>query len=247
MKLPNLTISVLLLSGSLSQAATYQDAYDICASMDFDSSRNICMESVRSAEYDYFESGAIGVCLSMDFDSSKNECVKNIKSKIYDNYELRVCRDESFDSSKNKCLASTGKLYENRRPLPRPTPPREEDPHGDYVRGQTQVWEKAGVYSAPKGITQPVEINLDPSRATVELRLATEKARVKVVGAYAITMSGSQISLPSLIGDLGSNAQRQFRIDPVFAVKLQKLYLEITSPSLFGSRGKLEVVIGSTW
>lgn len=246
MKRLNLKLLMLLLAGPMSQAATYQDAYSVCGSMDFDSSKNECIALVRSAEHDYFDQGAIDVCLSMDFDSSKNECIKNIKSKIYDNFELRVCSDESFDSSKNKCLVSAGKQYQNPRPSPRPNPPREDDRHGDFVRGNTQTWEKAGVYSAPKGITQAVEINLDPNRATVEIRLATEKARVKVTEAYAITMSGARVELPAATGDLGSNAQRLFRIDPVFAVKLQKLYLEITSPGLIGSRGKLEVVIGTT-
>lgn len=232
----------LIMTSALAQAASHREAVEICESMSFSSSKNTCFAYINTVKNEYFDRGAIEVCKSMSFDGGKITCVRNITSKFYESYEIQNCLTLSFDNQKNECLVRGGEVV---RHDPRPRQPQRPQ-HGDYVQGQTMVWENAGVFTAPKGVAQPIELNFATHRGVVEVRLATRGASVRITRAYAITASGEHLELESLRGSIGKRGQRLVRLNPQFAVRLSKLVLEITSPNLIGSRGQLEVVAGMT-
>lgn len=245
-----LSILSILAVGSLAQAGTFREAAAVCESMSFQSGKNTCFGYISSVKAEYFNAGAIQVCQSMSFDSGKNLCVVNITSKEYESFEISNCLGLSFDSEKNTCLQSFGEVV-TRRPQPvRPIPDRPHYPDNgqsqDYVRGSTVVWENKGVYRAPKALVQEIQISFDSYRGVSDVRLAATKAPVRIVRAHAITMSGQYLDLRHLEATVGEDSHRLLRLNDRFAVRLQKLVLEVTSPDLIGSQGRLEVVVGVT-
>ncbi|WP_415063919.1 hypothetical protein [Bdellovibrio sp.] len=238
----------VFIASSLTQAADFRDAATICESMSFDSNKASCFKAVRQADQQYFDRGAIEVCRSMSFDSGKLECVSNIAGKAFESFEISNCANQSFDNKKNQCLINSGVAYREQpnRPGPRPPhyPPRPQNP--DYVNGVTASWENLGVFVAPKAVTEQVTLNINTSRAVTEIRLATNGGGLRVVKAYAITASGQHVELRDIEGTYGKNSVTQRRLDPYYALRLQRIVLEISSTQLVGSRAKLEVLVGLT-
>lgn len=103
----SIVMVLMVLSGSLVQAAGRQEASEICTSMSFDSDRNSCISAI--SKFDYFEQGAINICLRLSFDSDKKQCVSNIGNKTYELYEITNCEKNSFDSGKIQCLKDAGR------------------------------------------------------------------------------------------------------------------------------------------
>ncbi|MDG0818165.1 hypothetical protein [Bdellovibrio svalbardensis] len=244
----------LMLVGSLAKSATHREAAAICESMSFSSSKKVCLAYIITVKEAYFDNGAIGICKNMSFDSGKNECVRNITSKAYESYEISAIDGMSFDSEKNQALSAGGELVSMNpnpgypAPLPPPPPPQYPDysNSGDYINGQTAAWKNAGVFTVSKGLIESYEINLDGTRGVTEVRLAAKNAAVRITKAYAITASGQYLELPSLQGDVGAQGVKSVRLDSRYAIRLQRLVIEATSPQLIGSRGQLEVVVGTT-
>lgn len=131
-------------------------------------------------------------------------------------------------------------------PPPRPPHGPDQSHSWDYINGSTYTWMNAGIFSTSKGFVEPQTINLDTSRGVTEVRLAAIKAPVRIVRAYAITASGEYLELSNLQGDVGEGGVRTVGLSPRYAIRLQKLVLEMASTRLIGSRGQLEVVIGLT-
>lgn len=235
-----------LTMASAAQAGDFRDAATICETLSFSSKKNACIVKVRGFQTDYFDDQAIRVCKSMSFDNGKINCIDAIADKIYEAFEIRACAEESFDSKKNSCLSSTGQRY-SRRPYPRPQPqPPRSQPSQDYVEGRTQKWINAGVFTAPKAVTERVTISVNSREAVKEVRLSAEKGGVRIVRAQGVTASGQAISLNVLEGTVGDRATRTLSLDSRYAIRLQSLELEISSEGLFGSRGRLEVLLGVT-
>ncbi|WP_041577096.1 hypothetical protein [Bdellovibrio bacteriovorus] len=247
---------------SIAYAGDFRDAGAICSTLDFDSKKSECAAMVRSYQSEYFDTKAINVCNNLDFDSKKLLCISVIADKTYEAFEINQCRDESVDSRKISCLAATGSKYRDRRPEPYPSypsrpsqPPRPSHPSHpsrpnqssqDYVVGQTQRWINAGTFIPPKAVVERIVISVNSREAVKEIRLATERSGVRILRASGVTASGYSIQLGQLVGSVGANANRSFALDPRYAIRLQRIELEVTSTGLVGSRGRLEVLLGVT-
>lgn len=102
-----LRIILMLFCGGVVQAECYENGFEICESMSFQSSKKDCIKRVR--KYEYFDAVAVNVCLGMSFDEGKKGCILNIGDKTYDSYEIIDCEESYFDSGKNQCLKASGR------------------------------------------------------------------------------------------------------------------------------------------
>lgn len=236
---------IILMITSLCHAGDFRDAATICETMDFNNAKNKCLSTVRANERDFFDLGAISVCKSMVFDNGKNTCVSVIANKIYESFEVSHCHSQAFDSGKNSCLQAAGKRYQHPGRPRLPHPPQNQYSE-DYLRGEVSSWERAGDFTAPKGLVQMVTINLDSSRAVSQIRLSSDKAEAQVMRALGVTASGAYIELPSLTGTVLKGNTSPRRVHPNYAIRLQRLELEVVSKNVLGSRARVEVLIGYT-
>lgn len=239
---PMIQLLTLLLTGNLAHAGDFRDAAMICESMSFNSSKSQCFSIVRQYDHKYFDTKAIPICEGMSFDSGKLQCVQIIAGKTYEYYETQNCSSLSFDSQKNSCLTNSGAYYRERQ-HPR-VPPRNDS--SDLVRGRTEVWENAGIFTAPKAITEKIILTLNTNKAVTELLFTTKDNTLRVVSAYAITYSGQHVRLQNIEGTYGKGSVLKKRLDPNYAIRLREIVLEITSDGLIGSRAKTEILIGLT-
>lgn len=128
-----------------------------------------------------------------------------------------------------------------------PEPPQ----HGgnqsdDYVRGEVRSWERVGEFTAPKGFPQRFSINLDTLRAVKEVRFAVDDGEVRVTRVTGETASGALVNLSQLEGDFSGGTSYSRRVHGQYAIRLQRIELEIVSKNLRGSRAKVEVFVGYT-
>lgn len=88
------------------------EAIQACASLDFDSGKNACLQAVSQARY--IEGPAARACAGLDFDSGAVECMKAIREKTYIPEEIAACSNHSFDSRAVECFRTTGRPYDGR-------------------------------------------------------------------------------------------------------------------------------------
>ena len=256
-----LNILIASLAGAFislsAQAGDFRDAGEICQTYDFSNFKQECVAVVRSFDNAYFDNAAVNVCKGYDFDNFKTECIRSIANKSYEYYEISNCQSLDFDNQKNACLKNSGRTYQRpqygngpghggHRPSPPPPPYQQPGYDNDYVRGNANSWERAGEVTVSKGISQKVSFNLNSRSAVAEIRLAASRADAKVLKATGITASGKLIQLSSLEGNIGKGNSMPLRLDPQYAIRLQKIELELVNTQLFGSRAHVEVMIGYT-
>lgn len=112
------------------------------------------------------------------------------------------------------------------RPIPRPTP-------GVYVNVGSEI-------KAPKILKVEEVLYPNSNRPVSEIRVRGTKEKVQITRAYAVFGNGQRRALPELEGSIRDGNNKIAYINHRF---VRQIVLEVTSPRLFGSRGRIQVQV----
>jgi|GEM_PF-3254893 hypothetical protein len=137
-----------------------------------------------------------------------------------------------------------------RPPYPvRPEEPPRYHPAPPYYDGYmygpayTQQWIHLGSIKAPKVASVGQTFHLNDHYVN-ELWLRVDRNSVQVTHAWLELINGQRVDLGFLRGFYYGGQNYRFVIDGRYSLRARRLYIEITSPNLIGSLGRLEVNMG---
>jgi hypothetical protein len=123
-----------------------------------------------------------------------------------------------------------------------PPPP----PHYGYnVTGpqRTVAWDDRGVNHIPKLLSESMTIHVG-GRLVNELLIRALGNRVQIESISARLVDGRYIDLSQFRGTMHDNTERRSTIDRYNSLRVDHIEIRATSPNLFGSRGKMQIVLG---
>ncbi|AZZ37708.1 hypothetical protein CIK05_13180 [Bdellovibrio sp. qaytius] len=113
--------------------------------------------------------------------------------------------------------------------------------YGDYGPARTYRWEDQGESKIDKFITATVSIN-GRDRLVNEILLRANNADVQITRAYARLSNGRTVEIAT--GTIRQGRDARVRLDYRYSVRVDEIVIEATSPSLIGSRARLQVWLG---
>lgn len=123
-----------------------------------------------------------------------------------------------------------------------PPPP----PHYGYnVTGpqRTVAWDDRGVNHIPKVLSESMTIHVG-GRLVNELLIRALGNRVQIESISARLVDGRYIDLSQFRGTMHDNTERRSTVDRYNSLRIDRIEIRATSPNLFGSRGKMQIVLG---
>lgn len=122
-----------------------------------------------------------------------------------------------------------------------PPPPS----YGYNVTGpqRTIRWDDRGVNHVPKLLSESMTFYVG-GRLVNELLIRALGNRVQIESITARLSDGRYIDLYQFRGTLHDNSEIRRNIDSYSSLRVDQLEIRATSPNLFGSRGKMQVIFG---
>ena len=113
--------------------------------------------------------------------------------------------------------------------------------YGDYGPARTYRWVDTGESKIDKFVTETVRIRAD-HRLVNEVLLRANNADVQITRAYARLSNGRTTNVTT--GLIREGRDARVRLDYQYSVRVDEIVIEATSPSVIGSRARLQVWLG---
>ncbi len=122
-------------------------------------------------------------------------------------------------------------------------PPPPPPVNNDYGPAQTIRWQDFGSSKIDKIVIERVTLNVNNSYVNeILFRATSSDIRIERV---AITLSSGQVYyLPHQAGIIKNNREVRLRLDQRYSLRVSRIEIEATTADLFGSRGRLQTLLG---
>lgn len=129
------------------------------------------------------------------------------------------------------------------RPYPPMPPPRPAPGYGDYGPQITVRWQDSGANRLPKIITESFTVHVG-NVLTNEVLVRALDSRVEIQSALAYLTDGRVVPLTALHGTINKNRELRSLLDYHYSLRVNRIEFRATSDKLFGSRAKIQVLVG---
>lgn len=122
-------------------------------------------------------------------------------------------------------------------------PPPPPPVHNDYGPAQTVRWQDFGSSKLDKVVVERITIRANNSYVNeILFRASGSDIRIERV---AITLTSGQVYyLPHQAGILKDNREVRLRLDQRYSLRVSRIEIEASTADLFGSRGRLQTLLG---
>ncbi len=115
--------------------------------------------------------------------------------------------------------------------------------NGEYGPARTLRWLDFGISKIDKIIGETVTIRASNALVNVLLLRATS-SDIRIERVLVTLVNGQTYNLPYQAGTLRENQEVRLRLNSSYSVRVSRIEIEATTSGLFGSRGRLQVLLG---
>ena len=124
------------------------------------------------------------------------------------------------------------------RPPPPPPPVQ-----NDYGPAQTVRWQDFGSTKLDKVVIERITIRANNSYVN-EILLRASGSDIRIERVAIILTSGQIYHLPHQAGIISDNREVRLRLDQRYSLRVSHIEIEASTAGLFGSRGRLQTILG---
>ncbi|MFZ3230697.1 MAG: hypothetical protein WA160_10870 [Pseudobdellovibrio sp.] len=134
-------------------------------------------------------------------------------------------------------------------PPPRPRPPMPPPPNygndygNNYGPAYTIRWQDFGANLIPKLMAQDVVLDVR-GQFVNEILLRASENSVQVNSVLAYLSNGQVIDIRQATGNIRDGGEFRAQLDYRSSLRVERIVINATSSNLFGSRGRLSVILG---
>lgn len=115
--------------------------------------------------------------------------------------------------------------------------------NGEYGPARTLRWQDFGTSKIEKIIGETVTIRANNVLVN-EILLRATSSDIRIEQVLVTLVNGQTYNLPYQAGTLRENQEVRLRLNSSFSVRVSHIEIEATTSGLFGSRGRLQVLLG---